>query len=202
MHPHQPTGASLAEPGLLLHDTHRFSLRPAGVGGTSGRNGTKLRDPSSAALEVQSQTRVLTYDWTKNGEQVRRSKARPGQCRKLCTISASSGRTEIIPDIDIAPDYFVAHEELAKLYPKTGDLPRAQYHFRRSLEIQPDDLWSLLFPANSLAVQGKTAEAEQTYRLATTLRPSHKEAAEFFARFLESVGKKREAATVRAALES
>src|SRR2546427_13240088 len=28
VHPDQPTGASLAEPGFFSHDTHRFSLRP------------------------------------------------------------------------------------------------------------------------------------------------------------------------------
>ncbi|HEV3254738.1 MAG TPA: tetratricopeptide repeat protein [Candidatus Acidoferrales bacterium] len=41
--------------------------------------------------------------------------------------------------IDIDPRYFAAHQELGKLYRKAGDLPRAEYHFRRSVEIEPTD---------------------------------------------------------------
>jgi Tfp pilus assembly protein PilF len=80
---------------------------------------------------------------------------------------------------------------------KRGDLPRAEYHFRRTLEIFPGDYWSLLYLANLLAVQGKNGEAEETYRLATSLHPDSKDGAEFFANFLESIGKNGEAAAVR-----
>jgi len=41
--------------------------------------------------------------------------------------------------IDIDPRYFAAHQELGKLYQKAGDLPRAEYHFRRGFEIEPTD---------------------------------------------------------------
>ncbi len=101
--------------------------------------------------------------------------------------------------IEIDPSYFVAHQELGKLYQKAGDLPRAEYHLRRSLEIEPGEFWSLLYLANALAVQGKSGEAEQNYRLATSLHPEREDGEEFLASFLESIGKKQEAAAVRGA---
>jgi hypothetical protein len=51
--------------------------------------------------------------------------------------------------------------------------------------------------ANLLGVQGKNAEAEQTYRLATTLHPEITEGTEIFARFLDSLGKEKEATAIR-----
>jgi tetratricopeptide (TPR) repeat protein len=99
--------------------------------------------------------------------------------------------------VEISPNYFIAYQELGKLHQKDGDLPRAEYDFRRSLEIEPGDMWSLLYLANALAVQGRIGEAEATYRLATNLHPGNKDGAEFFAEFLVSIGKKREAASVR-----
>jgi tetratricopeptide (TPR) repeat protein len=100
--------------------------------------------------------------------------------------------------IEIDPEYPAAHQEVAKLYQHGGDLVRAEYHFRRSLEADPTDYWSHLFLANLLAVQGKTEEAEATYRFVTSLRPEIKGGLEFFARFLDSIGKHKEAAELRA----
>lgn len=54
-----------------------------------------------------------------------------------------------------------------------------------------------MYLANLLGVQGRNTEAEETYRFATTLHPEIKEGVEIFARFLDSVGKAKEAATVR-----
>lgn len=99
--------------------------------------------------------------------------------------------------IQIDPNYLMAHQALGRLLQKAQDVTRAEYHFRRCLEIDPTDYWSLLYLANSLAVQGRSSEAEQSYRLATTLYPERKEGAEVFARFLESVGKTQEAAVIR-----
>ena len=99
--------------------------------------------------------------------------------------------------IEISPNYFIAHQDLGKLHRRAGDLPRAEYDFRRSLEIKPGDMWSLLYLANALAVQGRIDEAEENYRLAMTLHPDNKDGAEFFAQFLDSIGKKIEAASVR-----
>lgn len=47
-------------------------------------------------------------------------------------------------------------------------------------------------------MQGRNEEAEKMYRFATSLKPELAEGFEFFARFLESIGKVPEAGTVRA----
>lgn len=100
--------------------------------------------------------------------------------------------------IRIEPKYSLAHRELGRLYEDRGDFPRAEYHFRRSLEIDPTDYWSHLFLANLLAVQGKSAEAEATYRFVTTVHPEMKGGVEFFARFLDSIGRHQDATVLRA----
>jgi tetratricopeptide (TPR) repeat protein len=102
--------------------------------------------------------------------------------------------------IAIDPDYSLAHQELGKLYQHAGDLTRAEYHFRRSLDGDPTDYWSNLFLANLFAVQGKNLEAERMYRFATGVHPEIRAGVEFFARFLTSIGKQEEAASVRAGL--
>jgi tetratricopeptide (TPR) repeat protein len=99
--------------------------------------------------------------------------------------------------IQIDPDYAIAHQLLGRLAQRVKDLLRAEYHFRRSLEIDPGDYWSNLYMANLLGVQGRNSEAEQAYRFATNLHPEIAEGAEMFARFLESIGKDEEAKKVR-----
>jgi tetratricopeptide (TPR) repeat protein len=103
--------------------------------------------------------------------------------------------------IEIDPNYSLAHQRLGVLRHRGGDLIRAEYHFRRSLEGDPTDYWSHLYLANCLAVQGRETEAEQTYRLVTSLQPESESGLEFFANFLESIGKKQEAVAVRATMK-
>jgi tetratricopeptide (TPR) repeat protein len=100
--------------------------------------------------------------------------------------------------IEIDSDYALAHHELGGLYEGLKDLTRAEYHFRRSLEIDPANYWSGLFLANVLAIEGRNEESEKMYRFAIGLRPELVGGFEFFARFLEFTGKVQEAATVRA----
>jgi Tfp pilus assembly protein PilF len=100
--------------------------------------------------------------------------------------------------VQIDPDYAIAHQALGRLSQRAKDLVRAEYHFRRSLEIDPADYWSNMYMANLLGVLGRNEEAEQTYRLATRLHPEIAGGIETFARFLESIGKQDEAASVRA----
>lgn len=99
--------------------------------------------------------------------------------------------------IEIDSDYSLAHQRLGLLRHRSGDLIRAEYHFRRSLEADPTDYWSHLYLANCLAVQGRKTEAEQTYRFVTSLQPENVGGLRFFANFLESIGKKKEASEVR-----
>jgi Tfp pilus assembly protein PilF len=102
--------------------------------------------------------------------------------------------------IRIDPAYAIAHQTLGRLYQRSKDLLRAHYHFRRCLEIDPSDYWSHIYLANLLAVQGKSDEAEQTYRFATRLHPEISGGLELYANFLESTGKPDEAAKVRSKL--
>jgi tetratricopeptide (TPR) repeat protein len=104
--------------------------------------------------------------------------------------------------IEIDPDYSLAHQRLGMLRHRSGDLIRAEYHFRRSLEADPTDYWSHLYLANCLAVQGREAEAEQTYRFVTSLQPENEGGLGFFSNFLESIGKESEASAIRAKLKT
>lgn len=103
--------------------------------------------------------------------------------------------------IQIDFDYAQAHQTLGRICQKMKELVRAEYHFRRCLEIDPADYWSNLYLANLLGVTKRNDEAEQTYRLATDLRPDLAGGFEFFARFLESTGKLKEAAEERAKIK-
>lgn len=99
--------------------------------------------------------------------------------------------------IDLRPDYFLAHQTLGRLLHKSGDLAKAEYHFRRCLEIKPSDVRSLLYVANVLAVQGRVAEAEETYLQAAHVHPNDQNVVELAADFLDSIGKKKEASELR-----
>jgi tetratricopeptide (TPR) repeat protein len=100
--------------------------------------------------------------------------------------------------IDIDPIYLQAHQALGRLYQAQGDFLKAEYHFRRCLEVDPADYWSILYSANLFAVLGRNLEAENLYRDAITLQPEIKGGFEFFAVFLETIGKDTEASEVRA----
>jgi tetratricopeptide (TPR) repeat protein len=103
--------------------------------------------------------------------------------------------------IEIDADYSLAHQRLGILRHRSGDLIRAEYHFRRSIEADPTDCWSHLYLANCLAVQGRETEAEQTYRFVTSLQHEDEGGLELFANFLESIGKKQEASVIRAKIK-
>jgi tetratricopeptide (TPR) repeat protein len=124
----------------------------------------------------------------------------------LASLRAKSdptGAAELLERaIEIDGDYSLAHQQLGVLRHRSGDLIQAEYHFRRSLEADPTDYWSHLYLANCLAVQGREAEAEQTYRFVTSLQPENEGGLRFFANFLESIGKRQEASVLRAKIKS
>jgi Flp pilus assembly protein TadD len=62
--------------------------------------------------------------------------------------------------VELDPNYSDAHQQLGILLQKEGKLLEAEYHFRRCLEVDAADYWSLLYLANVLAVQGRQ-EPEQ-----------------------------------------
>jgi Tfp pilus assembly protein PilF len=103
--------------------------------------------------------------------------------------------------IELDPNYGIVHQVLGRLYQRAEDLTRAEFHFRRCLEIDPADYWSHIYLANLLGVLGRDSEAEQTYRFATSLHPEIPSGLEIYANFLESIGKPEEAAKVRPKVE-
>jgi len=115
---------------------------------------------------------------------------------------SSDARALVQRAIEIDPEYAAAHRELGVLFQKEGDLEKGEYHLRRALDLDPANYWAQMYLANLLGVQGRNAEAEQTYRFATTSHPEIKEGIEIFARFLDSIGKTKEAAAVREHVDS
>ncbi|HZI87403.1 MAG TPA: tetratricopeptide repeat protein, partial [Pyrinomonadaceae bacterium] len=93
--------------------------------------------------------------------------------------------------------YLEAHQQLGILRQKQGNLVDAEYHFRRCLEVDPGDCWSLLYLANNLAVQGHHEAVEEQYRAAINFHPDDPTAYEFFADWLDERSRSAEAASIR-----
>lgn len=104
--------------------------------------------------------------------------------------------------IQIDPDYALAHQSLGKVYHHLEDFIRADYHYRRSLEIDPADYWSNLYLANFLGVQRKYDEAAEMYRRAMMLHPELDSSYKFYANFLDSIGKSEEATEIRSRIKN
>lgn len=102
--------------------------------------------------------------------------------------------------IQVDPTYLRANQILGIVYHKKRDFGRAEFHFRRCLEIDPADYWSQLYLANLLGVLGQNTEAERLYRAATSAHPEILNGIEIFANFLESTGREEEASAMRSRL--
>ena len=132
----------------------------------------------------------------------------PNYEEALCNLALIVRKTDLQKSrglleraVQIDPNYKKAHHALGGVCQKMKDFDRAEFHYQRCLEIDPADYWSNLYLANLLGVTKRNDEAEQTYRLATELRPDLAGGFEFFARFLESIGKVKEAAEERAKIK-
>jgi tetratricopeptide (TPR) repeat protein len=106
-------------------------------------------------------------------------------------------RELLVRAIQLDPNRGSAHGLLGRICQKMKEPTPAEQHFRRALEIDPGDYWSALYLANLLGMLKRNSEAEQEYRNATQLRPDLAGGHEFFARFLERIGKFAEAAEER-----
>lgn len=87
----------------------------------------------------------------------------------LATLEEESNQTRAIElferAIQIDPDYGAAHERLGVTLQKRKDFTQAEYHFRRSIDIKPSNIWPHLYLANLMAVRGEKDEAEREPRL-------------------------------------
>ena len=95
--------------------------------------------------------------------------------------------------IQLDPNRASAHGLLGLICQKMKEPLPAERHLRRALEIDPKDYWSSLYLATLLGTLKRNSEAEQAYITATQVRPDLEAGIEFFARFLESIGKFAEA---------
>jgi tetratricopeptide (TPR) repeat protein len=103
--------------------------------------------------------------------------------------------------IHLDPDYALAHQRLGVIEHKQKNLPAAEYHFRRAVELDTLDVFSHLYLANLLAVKRDAKGAEAEFRAALVVDSPHhlRETAEFFAVFLDRLGRHDEAEQVRSA---
>jgi len=99
--------------------------------------------------------------------------------------------------IQLDPNRARAHGLLGRICQRMKEPILAERHLRRALELDPKDYWANLYLATLLGTLKRNSEAERAYRNATQLRPDLAAGFEFFARFLESIGKFAEAAEVR-----
>jgi Tfp pilus assembly protein PilF len=167
----------------LKHERHAPLLSQLGATYVALDDSASARDAFEEAIRIDPNYEEALYNLAK-------IEKKEGDAQKAIDLLERA--------IQIDPDYAIAHQLLGTLYQKGGDLTRAEYHFRRSIEIDPADYWSNIYLANLLGVQGRNPEAEQTYRFATSLHPEIAGGRDIFARFLESIGKQDEAASVRA----
>jgi tetratricopeptide (TPR) repeat protein len=103
--------------------------------------------------------------------------------------------------IQIDPDYALAHQMLGRVFTRLKDLDRAEFHYRKCLEIKPTEYWNYLFLAGLLAARKRNSEAEEIYLRAIKLSPEMAGAYEFYARLLEKNGRVAEAAEMRAKIK-
>ena len=169
----------------LEHERHARLLTQLGAVYVALANGGAARTAFEDAIRIDPNYEEALYNLA-----VLEEKANPPRSIELLERAT-----------EIDPDYGTAHQVLGRLYQRANDLARAEYRFRRSLEIDPADYWSNLYLANLLGVRGKNEEAEQVYRFATSLHPEIAGGLETFADFLESIGKDEEATKVRAQIK-
>ncbi len=99
--------------------------------------------------------------------------------------------------IKLDPQYFDAHLKLGILLQQQNDLTSAEFHYRRCIEINPDDLPCNLYFANYYSAIGNSEEAEKHWKISLQLKPNDERIMGFYANFLEAIGRIQEANEIR-----
>jgi len=73
--------------------------------------------------------------------------------------------------IEVDPDYADAHRELGWLLNQTEPSAQAEYHLRRSLEVNPEDPWTRVYLGNLLWARGDIPAAIPEFQQAIKLMP-------------------------------
>jgi tetratricopeptide (TPR) repeat protein len=94
--------------------------------------------------------------------------------------------------IEIDPQYALAHRELGWLFRRTQQLPAAEYHLRRAIELNPLDGWSFIYLGNLMWEVDREA-AEKAYRDAIRVWPERGVGYWCLAHFFECTGRRDEA---------
>lgn len=146
---------------------------------------TAAREAFEEAIEIDP-----NYDEAMYNLAVIEEKTNPQKARELLERA-----------IQIDPEYALAHHFLGRVCTRLKDLDRAEFHYRKCLEIKPDEYWNYLFLAGLLVARKQNAEAEELYLRAIEMSPEMAGAYEFYARYLEKNGRVMEAAEMRAKMK-
>lgn len=100
--------------------------------------------------------------------------------------------------VQLDPQYELAWRDLGSALTKhESDRAEGITALRRALELEPGDVWAVLFLANALWRTGELAEAEELYKRAVDLRPDDPDTIEWYAQFQHSLGRLEEAKRLR-----
>ena len=66
--------------------------------------------------------------------------------------------------IKIAPEFIQAHENLAQAWTELGDLTKAEFCFKKCLELDPSNFTNWKSLGDVLSDQGKDKEADKAYK--------------------------------------
>jgi tetratricopeptide (TPR) repeat protein len=106
--------------------------------------------------------------------------------------------------VELDPKLVLAHTNLISLYGRTGNLEKAEQHYRAVMALNPEQFPKAHYDYGLLLMaRGRFQEAEEAFRRATQIDPSYAEAHNNLGYLLERQGKLPEAlAEYRKALES
>ena len=87
----------------------------------------------------------------------------PKSAEAYYILWAATGRQTDSPNIkkalELNPNLAIAHSDLGTAYFWNNDYDRAIYHYKRSIEISPDNVYVRGYLANALSKKGRVAEA-------------------------------------------
>ncbi len=78
--------------------------------------------------------------------------------------------------LELKPDFYAAHKDMAHLRARRGELPEAFAHYREMVAIAPHDPEGFFLMGRALEKRSRLQEARNQYRRVLQIDPDHKEA--------------------------